>query len=240
MIKFFILLVFFTKAYGNPFYPTVGPAAPVFNLPNNQIRISPWCPIGSGSVCASSLADQALLIPQASAQSYSIPLILLNNSSVKPSSNSYDRIFPTFGKKERKSSLLRASRSYYRNIDTGDIQIQESGKVIGEGPLVYVPIEDLQGSAAVKSPSVKAPTEAPPSVKASTEAPPSVKAPTEAPPSVKALQKPLLQLKLLQKPLLQLKLLQKPLLQLKLLQKPLLQLKLLQKPLLQLKLLQKT
>ena len=153
MIRLFILLIFFTKAYGNPFYPSVNPTTSVFNLPNNQIRLIPWCPIGSGPACASSLANQALIIPQASVQSYSIPMILLNSSPVKPLSNNYDKIFPTFGKKEGKNSYVNTSRSYYRNIDTGDIQIQVSGKVISEGSLVYFPMEDLQNSTTVKSPT---------------------------------------------------------------------------------------
>ena len=159
VLKILVLFFLSFSAYGEiPFYPMVPTSVPIVNFPAGQTKLIPWCPTTSNVACASYLANQALVIPSLSTQSYSLPMVLLNKY---PSVNStYDPIKPTFRREFNKGS----SRNYFRNVDTGDIQIQENGKILGEGPVVYMPIENFQNpSTNLNLPPAPIPTNTTPS-----------------------------------------------------------------------------
>ena len=163
--KILLLFLISFQAYGDlRLYPVVNNTSPVFQLPPQQrsVQILPWCPYTSGMTCANALASQAQLIPHLSTQSYSVPMILLNQSLSSNKGGVYDSIRPSLKSSSRKRKRNRdTSESYFRNVDTGHIQVKKDGEVVGEGPLVFIPSDQLQPTESSQSPSITTPSNAP-------------------------------------------------------------------------------
>ena len=162
--KILLLFLMSFQAYGQTFYPAVNNTSPVFQLPPQQqpVHMLPWCPFAVGMACVNALASQAQFLPGLSTQSYSIPMLYLNNKTSSTAGGVYDRIHPknsnssstkqkrakekdfylneTTSRKQKKKQRDRAI--YFRNVDTGDILVKKDGKIF-EGPLVYVPTYQL-------------------------------------------------------------------------------------------------